>query len=63
MSSLEDQLTKLYVLIDDFLTTHPTLSHWRQSRQAQPAFTDAEVLTMALRQGSLGVASLKQTYR
>jgi IS5 family transposase len=63
MSSIEDQLTKLYVFIDDFLTTHPTLSHWRRSPHAAPAFTDAEVLTIALLQGDLGVASLKQTYR
>ncbi|MBV9675564.1 MAG: IS982 family transposase [Acidobacteriaceae bacterium] len=63
MSSIEDQLTQLYVFIDDFLTTHPTLSHWRRSPHAVPAFTDAEVLTIALLQGDLGVASLKQTYR
>jgi len=63
MSSIEDQLIKLYVFIDDFLTTHPTLLHWRRSPHAAPAFTDAEVLTIALLQGGLGVASLKQTYR
>ena len=63
MSSIEDQLTKLYVFIDDFLTTHPVLSHSRRSPHAAPAFTDAEVLTIALLQGGLGVASLKQTYR
>ena len=63
MSSIEDQLTQLYVFIDDFLTTHPTLSHWRRSPHAVPAFTDAEVLTIALLQGDLGGASLKQTYR
>ncbi len=63
MSSIEDQLTTLYVFVDDFLTTHPTLSHWRRSPHAAPAFSDAEVLTIALLQGCLGVASLKQTYR
>ncbi len=63
MSSIEHHLTELYVFIDDFLTTHPALRYWRQSPHDQPAFTDAEVLTMALLQGCLGVASRKQTYR
>src|SRR3982750_4861838 len=63
MSSIEHHLTELYVFIDDFLTTHPALAHWRQSPHYQPAFADAEVLTIALLQGCLGVASLKQTYR
>ena len=63
MSSIEHHLTELYVFIDDFLTIHPALAHWRLSPHDQPAFADAEVLTMALLQGCLGVASLKQTYR
>jgi hypothetical protein len=63
MPSLEHHLTELYVFIDDFLTARPALVHWRQSPHDQPAFTDAEVLTIALLQGCLGVASLKQTYR
>src|SRR3954463_9646789 len=63
MSSIEHHLTELYVFIDDFLTAHPALAHGRQSPHNQPAFADAEVLTIALRQGCLGVASLQQTYR
>jgi hypothetical protein len=63
MSSIVDQLTELYVFIDDFLTARPALAHWRHSPHNQPTFTDAEVLTIALLQGCLGVASLKQTYR
>ena len=63
MSSIEHHPTELYVLIDDFLTDHPKLACWRRSRHNQPAFADAEVLTIALLQGCLGVASLKQTYR
>jgi IS5 family transposase len=63
MSSIEHHLTELYVFIDDFLTARPALAHWRQSPHNQPAFADAEVLTIALLQGCLGVASLKQTYR
>ena len=63
LSSIVDQLTELYVFVDDFLTTHPDLAQWRQSPHNTPEFADAEVLTLALLQGCLGVASLKQTYR
>ena len=63
MSSLVDQLTILYVIVDDFLLTRPALAHGRQSPHATPAFADSEVLTWALLQGCLGVPSLKQTYR
>src|SRR3982751_6974093 len=63
MSSIIDQLTELYVVVDDFLTTHPSLAQGRQSPHDRPEFTDAEVLTLALSHGCLGVASLKQTYR
>src|SRR3954453_9457840 len=63
MSSIVDQLTELYVFVDDFLTTHPAVAQWRQSPHDTPDFADAEVLTLALLQGCLGVASLKQTYR
>src|SRR3954465_452309 len=63
MPSIGGQLTELYVFVDDFLTTHPALAQWRQSPPDRPAFADAEVLTLALLQGCLGVASLKQTYR
>lgn len=63
MSSIDDHLTELYVFVDDILTAHPALVHWRYSPHEAPAFADAEVLTLALLQGCLGVASLKQTYR
>lgn len=63
MSSIDHQLTELYVFVDDLLTTQPALAHWRHSPNETPQFTDAEVLTLALLQGCLGVASLKQTYR
>ena len=63
MSSIVDQLTELYAFVDDFLATHPDLMHWRQSPHDKPRFADSEVLTLALLQGCLGVASLKQTYR
>src|SRR5205085_1437585 len=63
MSSIEHHLTELYVFIDDFLTAHPNLAAWRQSPHDRPAFADAEVWSLALWQGCLGVASRKQTYR
>lgn len=63
MPSIEHHLIELYVFVNDFLTNHPALAHWRRSPHDQPTFTDAEVLTIALLQGCLGVASLKQTYR
>jgi transposase len=49
--------------VDEFLKAHPRLAHWRHSPHAQPRFSDAEVLTIALLQGVVEVATLKQTYR
>jgi hypothetical protein len=63
MSSIVDPLTELYFFVDEYLRTHPALSCWRQSPHDKPLFADSEVLTLALLQGCLGVASLKQTYR
>ena len=63
MSSIVDHLTELYVFIDDFFSTHPALTPWRHSPHHTPVFADSEVLTIALLQGCLGVASLKQCYR
>src|SRR3982750_779233 len=63
LSSIVDHLTELYAFVDDFLTAHPNLMNWRQSPHDTPRFADSEVLTLALLQGCLGVASLKQTYR
>jgi len=63
LSSIDDALTALYVFVDDFLQARPDLAVWRHSPNRQPAFSDAEVLTIALLQSDLQVASLKQTYR
>jgi Transposase DDE domain len=63
MFSIEDQLVQLYVFVDDFCQTRPDLADWRHSPHRHPAFSDAEVLTIALLQSGLEVASLKQTYR
>lgn len=63
MFSIEDQLTRLYVFVDSFCQSRPDLAVWRQSPRQHPVFSDAEVLTIALMQSWLEVASLKQTYR
>jgi hypothetical protein len=62
MSSINDQLTEIYVMVDDFLKAHPTRAKWRHSPNDLPPFTDAEVLTIALMQGCFEVQSLKRTY-
>jgi transposase len=62
-NSIEHQMIELYCFVDDFLKQHPALAHWRHSPHAQPQFSDAEVLTIALLQGAFEVATLKQTYR
>jgi hypothetical protein len=61
--SIEHQMTEIYCFIDDYLKAHPRQARWRRSPHACPRFSDAEVLTLALLQGSFQVASLKQTYR
>lgn len=63
MSSVDHHMTEIYYFVDEFFKTHPTLAHWRCSPHAQPPFSDAEVLTIALLQGVFEVATLKQTYR
>jgi DDE family transposase len=63
MFSIEDHLVQLYVFVDDFCQARPDLASWRHSPHQHPAFSDAEVLTIALLQSGLEVASLKQTYR
>jgi transposase len=63
VASIIDQMTAVYVFVDDYRQAHPAQTQWRCSNHHAPAFTDAEVLTVALMQGCLGVATLKQTYR
>lgn len=63
MCSIEEQVTTVYVRIDDYLKAHPHATQWRRANHAHPAFTDAEVLAVALLQGCLGVATLKHAYR
>ena len=63
MSSIEHQMTEIYCFVDDYLKAHPALAKWRHSPHSAPRFTDSEVITVALLQGPMGVASLKQSYR
>jgi len=62
MPSINDQLTEIYVFIDDYLIQHLEKAQWRDSNNNEPAFSDAEVLTIGLCQGALGVQSLKEAY-
>lgn len=62
-TSIEQQMIELYCVVDDSFKTHPQLAQWRHSPYAQPQFSDAEVLTIALWQRGFEVATLKQTYR
>lgn len=61
--SIEHQMTEIYCFVDDYLRAHPALWKWRRSPHSRPRFTDSEVITIALLQAPLGVASLKKTYR
>lgn len=63
LQSITHQMTVLYVCIDDFLKKHPQWQKWRRSPNSTPTFTDAEVLTIALLQGCLKVATLKHAYQ
>jgi mRNA-degrading endonuclease YafQ of YafQ-DinJ toxin-antitoxin module len=63
MPSIIEQLTEINVFINDHLKQHPEKAQWRGSNNAEPAFSDAEVLTIGLSQSALGVHSLKETYQ
>ena len=62
-ASIEHQMIERYCVVDEFCKTHPRLASWRHSPPAQPQFSEAEGLTIALVQGVFEVATLKQTYR
>jgi Transposase DDE domain len=63
MASIVEQMTTVYVFVDDYLKAHPRATQWRRSHNRAPAFTDAEVITIALLKGCLGVATLRHAYR
>lgn len=60
--SITEQVTRIYVFVDDYLKAHPGQAAWRRSPNGAPAFTDAEVLTVGLMQGVFGCATLKRAY-
>ncbi len=62
MLSIKEHLTILYVTVADFFATHPNLAQWRESNHSQPAFTDAEVLTIALMQSYFRTDTLSRTF-
>lgn len=62
MLSIKEHLTILYVTMADFFDHHPTLAQWRESNNATPTFTDAEVITMALMQSYFRTDTLSRTY-
>lgn len=61
--SINDQLTEIYYFVDEFLKSHPKSAQWRESNNNAPLFSDAEVITIALRQGCFGCATLSRTYQ
>ncbi len=61
--SIADQMTQIYVFVDDYLKAHPTQAAWRRSNNDAPAFTDAEVITLGLLQGAFGCATHKKAYQ
>jgi hypothetical protein len=62
-ASGEHQRTAISCVVDEFCKTRPALAQWRRSPPAQPPFSEAEVLSLALWQGGLEGATLNQTYR
>jgi len=62
VSSIVHQMTEIYCFVDDFFKAHPHSAAWRHSPNSHPAFTDSEVITIALLQGPLGCATLKRAY-
>ena len=56
------RITEIFCFTSDVLAARPDLANWRRSPNCHPAFTDAEVLTIALAQSHFGVATLRKTY-
>lgn len=59
--SVTDQMTQIYIFVDDYLKEHPAQAAWRRSNNDTPRFTDAEVITIGLLQRAFGCATLKKT--
>ena len=63
MGKITEQMTNIYVFVDDYLKAHPELAEWRSSNNREPDFSDAEVITIGLMQSCLAVATLKKAYQ
>ena len=61
-NDLETHLLECYLFVDDYLQSHPKVADWRRSNNNDPAFTDAEVIVIALMQGYFRTDTLKRTY-
>lgn len=61
--TIEAALLRIYLFVSDYLDAHPAVRDWRRSNNRKPPLTDAEVITIALMQGCLGCATLKQTFQ
>ena len=61
--NIEHALTQIFCFVDDLLKQHPGFLQWRNSNNDAPNFSDAEVLTIAVMQPVLEVATLKQAFR
>lgn len=63
MGKITEQMTNIYVFVDDYLKAHPELAAWRSSNNREPEFSDSEVITIGLLQSCLKVATLKEAYQ
>jgi IS5 family transposase len=62
MASIVEQMTAVYVFVDDYLKAHPGQTQWRFSNHHAPAFNDAEVITIGLLQSCLNTGTLRNAY-
>jgi hypothetical protein len=46
MNSIADQMLTIYVFVAAFLVAHPIPANWRHSNHHEPAFTDAQVISL-----------------
>lgn len=63
MATINDQMTEIYVFVDDYLKKHPKLAQWRNSPNNEPELSDSEVITIGLMQSCIGVSTLKKAYQ
>lgn len=59
MEKIKEEMLKIYIFVDDYIKA---IGNWRKSNNKKVSISDAEIMTMALSKGLLGVDSLKGTY-